>query len=132
MPPEEKLFYYQKAAALYETVSDGKYAGFFDPPLLADYCEMAILYIKLGQAEKAAEYVRRILAAMERHLMESEKQTISKLLDTAVPPHTPPAGQLCKQLMQRMLATPELSQYTEEIQSMLERFEQSKDTGHAI
>lgn len=28
MPPHEKLFYYQKAAALLETVLDGKYAAF--------------------------------------------------------------------------------------------------------
>ena len=44
MPPEEKLFYYQKAAELLETVLDGKYAGFYDPPLLSDYAESAKIY----------------------------------------------------------------------------------------
>jgi len=132
MPPEEKLFYYQKAAALYETVADGKYAGFYDPPLLTDYCEIASLYTKLGRPEKAAEYVHRILAAIERHLIESEKETVSKLLDTAVPPHTPSPVRLCEQLMRRMLAAPDFLPYTEEIQSMLKRFEQENRSGRAI
>lgn len=124
MPPEEKLFYYQKAAALYETVLDGKYAGFYDPPLLSDYYEIAVIYVQLGLADIAADYIDRILHALDKHMIESEKKIKSKLLYATSLCNTVPTEQLCKKLLQKMLMTPELEPFKNEILSMQKRYEE--------
>ena len=116
MSDEEKLFYYQKAAALYEVVLDDKYAGFYDPPLLYDYYEMAILYVKLGQAEKAGEYIDRICQILNRHMAESERGEKSKLLYATVIPNAVSPEQLCNKLIQMMLSAPELVPYREKVE----------------
>ena len=122
MPPKEKLFYYQKAAALYEVVLDGKYAGFFDPPLLYDYYEMAILYVKLGETEKAGEYIDRICQILNRHMEESERGEKSKLLYATVIPNAASAEALCQKLLQKMLFAPELETYKEKITKLLKNY----------
>ena len=116
MSDEEKLFYYQKAAALYEVVLDDKYAGFYDPPLLYDYYEMAILYVKLGQAEKAGEYIDRICQILNRHMAESERGEKSKLLYATVIPNAVSPEQLCNKLIQMMLSAPELVPYRKKLE----------------
>lgn len=122
MSLEEKLFYYQKAAALYETVLDGKYAGFYDPPLLYDYFEIAKIYIRLGQTEIAADYVKRILNALEKHISDSEKQNKSKLLYATSMPNATPTEQLCKKLLQSMMRALELDLFKDKISDMLDKF----------
>ena len=122
MPPEEKLFYYRKAAALYETVLDGKFAGFYDPPLLSDYYQMAKLYRELGETDKAAEYVDRILAALERQMTDRGTQSTSALLYASDVPNAVPFEQTCRKLLRQMLDAPELAPWKNEIQSMAERY----------
>lgn len=122
MTDEEKLFYYQKAAALYEVVLDGKYAGFYDPPLLYDYYEIAILYVKLEQIDKAAEYVDRICKALEKHTRDSERENTSKLLYAAAIPNTVSAEQLCKKLLQMMISAPELELFGEKIAESYKKY----------
>lgn len=116
MTDEEKLFYYQKAAALYEVVLDGKYAGFYGPPLLYDYYEIAILYVKLGQTDKAAEYVERICQNLRRHMAEEERGEKSKLLYATTIPNATSTESLCKQLLQMMLSAPELAPYRKKLE----------------
>ena len=118
MTDAEKLFYYQKAAALYEVVLDGKYAGFFDPPLLYDYYEIAILYVKLGQAEKAGEYIDRICQILNRHIVESERGEKSKLLYAIVIPNAAPTEPLCKKILQMILSAPELLPFREKVKKL--------------
>ena len=115
MSDEEKLFYYQKAAALYEVVLDGKYAGVYDPPLLCDYYEIAILCAKLGQIEKAGEYVDRICQIVRRHMIESEKREKSKLLYATLIPNAAPTEPICEKLLQMMLSSPELAPFHDEV-----------------
>ena len=116
MTDEEKLFYYQKAAALYEVVLDGKYAGFYDPPLLYDYYEIAILCVKLGQTDKAAEYVERICQNLRRHMVEEERGEKSKLLYATTIPNAAPVEPLFKKLLQMMLSAPELAPYRKKLE----------------
>lgn len=123
MTSKEKLFYYKKAAALYETVLDDKYAGFYDPPLLSNYHEIAILYVQLGNTEEAHKYVNRILAAFEKHMNDDDKENKSDLLYSTSLPNTVPTEQLCKKLLQNMLSTPELEQFKVEISQMLQRYD---------
>ena len=85
LPPQEKLYYYQKAAALLETVLDGKYAGCYDPPLLYDYYEMAILYANIGQAEKVEEFIGKLFPQASILRMDldttSKKGSMQKIID---------------------------------------------------
>lgn len=124
MSPEEKLFYYQKAASLYETVLDDKYAGFYDIPLLSDYYEIASVYVKLGQPDIAAHYINRILEALEKHMIKSEKGHKSKLLYATTVYNTIPTEQLCKKLLQNMLRIPELEQFKDKILYTQERYDE--------
>jgi len=124
MPLKEKLFYYQKAAELYEVVLDGKYAGFYDPPLLSDYAEIAKIYVQLGQTDKADAYINRILATLEKHMIESEKENKSQILYATTLYNVVPTEQICKKLLQNMINTPELKQFTDKISDLQKRYEE--------
>jgi len=109
--PKEKLFYYLKAAALYETILDGKYAGFYDPPLLCDYLKIAVLYEQMGQRDKAEEYVHRIVCMLERHMIASEHSNQSKLLYTTTPANAVSTEQLCQNFLQQTIEIDELGEF---------------------
>ena len=122
MPIEEKLFYYQKAAELYEVVLDGKYAGFYDPALLSNYVEIAEIYVQLGEVKAAEEYVDRIISSLEKHITESEKKNKSKLLYATAIPNSVSTQQLCEKLLQDMLQSSYLHAFKDKISDMNERY----------
>jgi hypothetical protein len=124
MPPQEKLFYYKKAAALLETVLDGKYAGFYDLPLMSDYAEIAKIYVQLGQTDRAEEYINRIIAALEKHMIESEKENKSKILYATTLRNSVPNEVICKKLLQNMLNTTEFEQFKDKISALQNRYEE--------
>ncbi|MGM9664186.1 MAG: helix-turn-helix transcriptional regulator [Eubacteriales bacterium] len=119
MTLQEKLFYYQKAAALLETVLDDKYAGFYDPPLLSDYAEIAKIYVQLGQTDMAEEYIRRILVSLERHMIESEKENKSQILYSTTIRNSVPTEQICQKLLQNMLNATEFEQFKDIIANFI-------------
>ena len=123
MPPQEKLFYYQKAVALLETVLDGKYAGFYDPPLISDYAKIAKIYVQLGQTDMAEEYINRIIATLEKHMIESEKENKSKILYSTTLQNAVPAEQICQKLLQDMIKIPEFEQFKDKISALQSRYE---------
>ena len=129
MPPQEKLFYYQKAATLLETVLDGKYAGFYDPPLVSDYAEIAKIYVQLGETDKAEEYINRILAVFERHMIASEKENKSQILYSTTLRNAVPTEQICQKLLQNMLDTTEFEQFKDIISNFATCFYQNKVGG---
>ena len=119
---EEKLFYYQKAAELYEVVLDGKYAGFYDPALLSNYVKIAEIHIQLGEVKAAEEYVDRIISSLEKHITESEKKNKSKLLYATAIPNSVSTQQLCEKLLQDMLQSSYLHAFKDKISNMNERY----------
>ena len=123
MPPQEKLFYYQKAAALLETVLDGKYAGFYDPPLMSDYAEIAKIYVQLGQTDRAEEYINRIIATLEKHMIKSEKENKSQILCSTTLHNSVPTEQICQKLLQNMLNATELELFKDKISDLQKRYE---------
>ena len=129
MPPQEKLFYYQKAATLLETVLDGKYAGFYDPPLVSDYAEIAKIYVQLGETDKAEKYINRILAVFERHMIASEKENKSQILYSTTLRNAVPTEQICQKLLQNMLDTTEFEQFKDIISNFATCFYQNKSGG---
>ena len=124
MQPTEKLFYYQKAASLYETLLDGKYGGFYDPALMSDYLQIAIIYMELGQEEQADEYVHRILRMLEKHLNDEEKADTSKLLYSPNLPNTASTEENCKKILQGMRNTPSLAPFKQDVSNMLQRWKE--------
>ena len=124
MLPQEKLFYYQKAAALLETVLDGKYAGFYDPPLMSDYAEIAKIYIQLGQTDMAEEYINRILGILEKHMIASEKENKSQILYSTTLRNAVPTEQICQKLLQNMVNITEFEQFKDKISALQSRYEE--------
>lgn len=122
MSPEEKLFYYQRAAALYEAVLDDKYAGFYDPPLLSNYRYIAETYMQLQEYEKAREYVYRIFAALEKHMDEAQRQNTSRLLCATVLKGAATGEEICKGLLKSMVASRDLEPFRDEILKMQKRY----------
>ena len=122
MPLEEKLFYYKKAAALYETVLDSKYAGSYDLPLLSDYYEIAVIYVKLDKEETAYEYVSRIFEILEKHIISSHKENKSALLYDTVNTDSISTEVNCLKLLQSMANSPELQSFKGEIINLQQRF----------
>ena len=123
MPLQDKLFYYQKAAALFETVLDGKYAGFYDPPLMSDYVEIAKIYVQLEQRDRAEEYIRRILAMLEKHMKTSEKENKSRILYATTLRNAVPTEQICKNLLENMLKTAELEPFKDMLVPLMNKWE---------
>ena len=124
MSPQEKLFYYQKAATLLETVLDGKYAGFYDPPLMSDYAEIAKIYVQLGQTDRAEEYINRIIATLERHMIDSEKESKSQILYSTTLRNSVPTEQICQKLLQNMISTSEFEEFKDKISDLQKRYEE--------
>lgn len=124
MPPREKLFYYQKAATLLETVLDGKYAGFYDPPLLFDYIEITKIYVQLVQTNMAEKNINRIFASLEKHMIESEKENKSQLLYSTTMRNAFPTEQICKKILQNMLKTSEFEQFKDKILDFKKRYDE--------
>ena len=124
MPPQEKLFYYQKAATLLETVLDGKYAGFYDPPLMFDYAEIAKIYVQLGKTDMAEEYINRILAVLEMHMTKPEKESKSQILHSTTLRNAVPTEQICQKLLQNMVNISEFEQYKDKISALHSRYEE--------
>jgi len=127
MSPQEKLFYYQKATALLETILDGKYAGFYDPPLLCNYCEIATIYMQLGETDLATAYIDRIVEAVEKHMSPLEKKKMSELLYSTEVPNSTPTQQICEKLFRAMLNREELSPFLERIRDLQKRYEAYND-----
>lgn len=122
MTPCEKLFYYQKAAALLETVLDGKYGGYYDPALLSDYLEIAKNYVRIGQEHMAEKYVDRICSALEKQMIATEKENISKLLHSTELRNAVPTERICQKLLKNMLETRELKQFKVKISDLQNRY----------
>ena len=109
---------------LLETVLDGKYAGFYDLPLLSDYAEIAKIYIQLGQTDMAEEYINRILAALEKHMIEAEKENKSRILYSTALQNSASIDKLCKILLQNMINTSGFERFKVKIADLLKKYEE--------
>ena len=122
MPSEEKLFYYRKAAALYETVLDDRYGGFYDVPLLCNYVHISSLLSQMKRDEEARIYVERILDMLERHMSEAERGRISPLLYSPAAPGHGSTEKMCIQILRNMLQDDHLVEYVDSIRAMVSRY----------
>lgn len=123
MTDAEKLFYYKKAASLYEIVLDGKYGGFFDVPLVSNYAKIAKLSLKSNDSDTADEYLYRIFNVLERHL-ESKQQDISVLVYSTNPDNHTPAFMSCIKLLKSMINDTAFAEYKTNLQIFVMKYEQ--------
>ena len=124
LPPEEQLYYYKKAAALYETVLEGKYGGVYEEMLVANYGLIAQMYVRMGENEKAAEYVQKMLFSMDRYLTETDVDETSPLLfaTTWLEEHANSTEYLYYAMCNNSLRFEEFDQFKEELTEMRDRF----------
>lgn len=122
MSDDEKLFYYQKAAAIYENILDDKYGGFHDVPLACDYGEIAKLLSRLGRKEEASNYIGKVIVILQRHLSDNERLNVSPFVVNPNPENCTAAEVNCKKLLLSMASSPELSEWNREINEILKQY----------
>ena len=122
MTPREKLFYYQKAAGLYEILLDGRYGGILEGSLVWDYMHCASLLRELEQATEADSYMEKIFAVWDGHLNARQSIQISDLLFLSGYPKIKHPGVCFVQQMKTMLEDAHLAPYHEKIQDYLTRY----------
>ena len=93
---------------------------------MSDYAEIAKIYVQLGQTDMAEEYINRIIAALEKHMIESEKENKSQILYSTTLRNAVPTEQICQKLLQNMLDTTEFEQFKDIISNFATCFYQNK------
>jgi len=73
--------------------------------------------------DMAEEYINRIIATLEKHMIESEKENKSQVLYSTTLRNTVPTEQICKNLLQSMVNTQELEQFKDVILPFLNKWE---------
>ncbi len=121
MDDEEKLFYYKKAACMYELILEDKFGGFWDSALLHNYLNIAVLLVKSGKLSDAESYIDRILCVLERHL-SPEDQISSPLLLDPCPSGVIPYPKLCKEFVEKLQKNRSLLPFKNKIQEMENRY----------
>ncbi|MBQ8448669.1 MAG: helix-turn-helix transcriptional regulator [Clostridia bacterium] len=110
MTPAEKVFYYKKAAALYETVLDGKYGGVYDVPLIFDYGNIATFLMAQGNEYEAEEYISKIIGVLEKHLNTNNREH-SRLLHNPEYEQAPIKEQSIKKILLDLQKIPLLKKF---------------------
>ena len=122
MSAEEQLYYYQKAASLYEIVLDGIYGGLYDIPLLQDYNKIADLFMQTGQNDRAEMYIDRIIFILERHLSSEEKTNTSVFLSEDAFSQKYRMKKNCEWLLSAMLQNENFIAFREKISHISNRY----------
>ena len=125
MSPEEKVFYYKKAAGLYETVLDGKYGGVYDVPLIFDYGNIAVFLMQKGDETEASEYIDKLIRTVERHT-DTSCHTHSSLLHDAEYPKAPVKEQSIKKILSDLQRSPELKSFRPSLTALYEKYLNSR------
>jgi hypothetical protein len=89
-----------------------------------DYAEIAKIYVQLGETDKAEEYINRILAVFERHMIASEKENKSQILYSTTLRNAVPTEQICQKLLQNMVNITEFEQFKDKISALQSRYEE--------
>lgn len=116
----ERLYYYKKAAALYEIILDGKFGGFYDIPLLCDYKEIASLLMMIGKTAEAREYVEKIFTIIDRHASKESQTELSVLLHDASAPKGVSVEKNCIKVLENMKSDRNLEEFRESVEKMID------------
>ncbi len=123
MSAEEQLYYYKKAAELYEIVLDHQHGGFYDIPLLGDYYKIVELLIETGDSVQAEMYIDRIISIFELRLSEDKKEKTSVFLPQyALSDHIIRIEKSCEMLFHTMLQNEKFTLFHEKIYQLSQRY----------
>lgn len=125
MPPEEIIFLRKKCVALYETVLDNKFGGFWDTPLLNNYLNIAIQFLKCENLQEAEKYIEKIVQTLERHLDPDREKNSSCLLNETQPSRSIPYENQCKELLISMMKNQVLLPFRDKIFSIAKQYYES-------
>ena len=70
----------------------------------------------------AEEYINRIIATLEKHMIESEKENKSESLYSTTLRNAVPTEQICQKLVQNMVNIPEFEQFKDKISALQSRY----------
>jgi len=126
MTDQEKVFYYKKAAALYETVLDGKYGGLYDVPLIFDYGNIATFLMAQGKDDEAEKYIEKIICTVEKHLNYDAREHSVLLNDTEYP-SAPIKEQSIKKILCDLQNVPLLSKFKPQISDIYIKYKRTFD-----
>ena len=123
MTDEEKLYYYEKSAALMELYLEDGYGGFFEGSLLNNYVLLACCHAHLQHADQTEKYMRKVFNRLEQHLSEEARQQIAPMVPAETHPHgyTPPEDSVLH-LLKCISATPELADFHREAIELEQRY----------
>ncbi len=124
MPPQEKLYYYQKAAGLYEVLLDDKFGGLYDIPLLCNYATIVKLYALLGQKDKVDVYAQRLLAMLERFRDPIKQNETSPFIPCTFPKHFKSPFDNCVKLLEEILNASAFDDYKEPLEALLRELQE--------
>ncbi len=126
LDPRDKLYYYEKAAALYEVLLDGRFGGFWEVPLLSNYAQLATLHVWMGDDEKGEEYVNKIFDRMDNFFREERMDGHSSLIPWTKMHNYTPAEQSCLRVLSFMSEVNggNLRKYQDRIDLYRSRFEE--------
>ncbi|MBE6712712.1 MAG: helix-turn-helix transcriptional regulator [Ruminococcaceae bacterium] len=120
--PEEIIFLRKKCVALYETVLDHKFGGFWDTPLLNNYLNIAIQFLKCNDPQNAEKYIENIIRTLERHLDPDRENNLSNLLSETQPSRAIHYEDQCKDLLLSMMKNRTLLPFHDKIFSIGKRY----------
>ena len=121
MSPNEKVFYYKKAAGLYEILLDGKYGGLYDVPLIFDYGNIATFLMAQSKEEEAKKYIEKIIIAVEKHINLNEREH-SPLLHNAEYPSAPIKEQSIKKILLDLQKVPLLQKFKPQLSEIYKKY----------
>lgn len=120
---EENLHYLQMSSRILEAVTEEKFTGFFEIPLLLDYYGMAKLYLELDEPEKADLCLRNILTALRRHISADSRAVLSEFADNPQPQGYKPYWISGLELLSDIKNDKNFSPYCEEIQKLYDEYQ---------
>ena len=115
---EENLRYLQMSSRILEAVTEEKFTGFYEIPLLLDYYAMAKLYMELGMAEDAHFCIKKILAALRRQITADSRAVPSEFADNPQPYGYKSYWQSGLELLEQIEAADEFVLFREDVREL--------------
>lgn len=119
---EENLRYLRMSSQILEAVTEEKFTGFYEIPLLLDYYSMAKLYTELQEPENAALCIHRILAALQRQISLDSRKNPSEFAEESQPYGYKPYWASGLELLEQMERADEFAPFKEDIRKLYEEY----------
>ncbi len=127
MPCEEKLYLYQRAAALYEAVLDDGFAGFYDIPLLCDYAHTVMLLFAMERKSEAERYLLKMLNMLDAFVTPEKQTPTARLITEPYPDYYTSPYASCIKLLRDILDKEAFAEHRHELLRILRLLEEKTE-----